>query len=39
LTTAKTPSAFGLLVLPANRWREIASRRAVVVEMVRTDEV
>jgi hypothetical protein len=31
--------AFALLVSPANRWRVIASRRAVVAEMVRTDEV
>jgi hypothetical protein len=33
------PSAFGLLLFPANRCRVIASRRAVVAEMVRTDEV
>jgi hypothetical protein len=33
------PLAFGLLVLPANRWREIASRRAVVAEIARTGEV
>jgi hypothetical protein len=33
------PSAFGLLVGPANRWRVIASRRAVVAEIVRTDAV
>jgi hypothetical protein len=32
------PSASGFLVLPANRWRVIASRRAVSAEMVRTDE-
>jgi hypothetical protein len=32
------PSAFGLLFLPANRCRVIASRRAVVAEIVRTGE-
>jgi hypothetical protein len=36
---SKMPSAFGLLVFPANRWHVSTSRRAVVAEIVRTAEV
>ena len=36
--TSRIPSAFGLLLGPANRCRVIASRRAVWAEIVRTDD-